>query len=84
MTSTMAADPNHPTHDDLWDAGDMGCGELIMYLRIRLRAMPGSVLKLVARDPGATEDIPAFCRMTRDELVHAAPDVCRYWIRART
>jgi len=80
----MAADPNHPTHDDLWDAGDMGCGELIMYLRIRLRAMPGSVLKLVARDPGATEDIPAFCRMTRDELVHAAPDECSYWIRART
>jgi tRNA 2-thiouridine synthesizing protein A len=84
MTSTIPADRNYPTHDDLWDAGDMGCGELIMYLRTRLRAMPGRVLKLIARDPGAIEDIPAYCRMTRDELIHAAPAECSFWIRART
>ena len=83
MTSDIPADRNDPMHDDLWDAGDMGCGELIMYLRMRLRAMPGRVLKLVARDAGAPEDIPAFCRMTGDELVHAAPAQCSYWIRAR-
>jgi tRNA 2-thiouridine synthesizing protein A len=71
-----------PTEDDSWDAGDMGCGELVLDLRFRLLAMPGRVLKLVATDAGAPEDIPAYCRMTRHELVHAAPPA--YWIRART
>ena len=83
MTNNIPAEPDYPTHDDLWDAGDMGCGELIMYLRTRLRAMPGRVLKLVARDAGAPEDIPAFCRMTGDELIHTAPAEYSYWIRAR-
>jgi len=37
-----------------WDAGDMGCGELVMQLRRRLAPLaPGSVFELVARDPGA-------------------------------
>lgn len=69
------------TEDDTWNAGDMGCGELVLELRGRLRAMPGRLLKLVATDPGAPQDIPAYCRMTGHQLVHAqAP--C-YWIRAR-
>lgn len=68
--------------DDTWNAGDMGCGELVLELRMRLQAMPGRVLKLIATDAGAPEDIPAYCRMTRHELVHvSAPE---YWIRART
>lgn len=70
------------TEDDTWNAGDMGCGELVLELRMRLQAMPGRVLRLVATDPGAPEDIPAYCRMTRHELVHAAAP--EYWIRART
>lgn len=70
------------TEDEVWDAGDMGCGELVMALRLRLRDMPGRVLKLVATDAGAPEDIPAWCRMTRHELVHAEGPA--FWIRART
>jgi tRNA 2-thiouridine synthesizing protein A len=50
-------------HDRFWDAGDIGCGELVMQLRRRLRAAPRKVLKLVARDPGAPSDIPAYCRL---------------------
>lgn len=69
------------TEDDSWDAGAMGCGELVLELRMRLKAMPGQVLKLTATDPGAPEDIPAYCRMTRHELVAAAHPA--YWIRAR-
>lgn len=70
------------TEHETWDAGDMGCGELVMELRMQLQAMPGRVLKLIATDAGAPEDIPAFCRMTRHELLHmAAPE---FWIRART
>lgn len=70
-----------PAEDEVWDAGDMGCGELLLLLRKRLLAMPGRMLKLIANDTGAIEDIPAYCRITGHELRHAAhPD---YWIRAR-
>jgi tRNA 2-thiouridine synthesizing protein A len=56
--------------DSEWDAGDLGCGELALGLRVRLEAMsPGRVLKLIARDPGARADIPAWCRLTGHALV---------------
>lgn len=56
--------------DAEWDAGDLGCGELVLELRHRLAAMtPGQVLRLVARDPGAPADVPAWCRLTGHTLV---------------
>ena len=63
-----------------WDAGDLGCGELLLALRTRVRELaPGAVLKLSTTDPGAREDLPAWCRMTGHRLVHAAhPD---YYVR---
>jgi len=66
-----------------WDAGFMGCGELVIDLRKRLKTMPGAVLCLTAHDSGAPEDIPAWCRMTRNELIHHDPQSHRFWIRAR-
>lgn len=55
--------------DEIWDAGAMGCGELVMILASKMRAMqPGEILKLIATDPGAIEDIPAWCRMTGHTL----------------
>ena len=62
-----------------WDAGDMGCGEVIILLRMRMQGLKaGEVLKLTVRDLGAPEDLPAWCRMTGRKLVRAAhPD---YWI----
>lgn len=46
--------------DAEWDAGAMGCGELILELRTRMRALrPGQVLRLIAHDPGAIEDMSA-------------------------
>jgi tRNA 2-thiouridine synthesizing protein A len=63
--STHAADG-----DATWDAGDMACGELLMELRTRLRALsPGRVLHLVARDPASVIDIPAWCGLTGHALV---------------
>jgi tRNA 2-thiouridine synthesizing protein A len=69
-------------HDSHWDAGDMGCGELVLQLRLRLLELPpGHVMWLRARDPGAIEDLPAWCRMTGHALLSAHhPD---YWIRRR-
>lgn len=69
--------------DAEWDAGDMGCGELVLELRGKLRAMPGRVLKVTARDPGAPADLPAWCNMTGDRLIHREPASSAYWIRAR-
>jgi tRNA 2-thiouridine synthesizing protein A len=59
-----------PAPDAEWDAGDLGCGELVLELRSRLgRLRPGQVLRLTARDPGAPADIPAWCRLTGQTLV---------------
>jgi tRNA 2-thiouridine synthesizing protein A len=69
--------------DAQWDAGDLGCGDLVLALRSRLNAMPGQVLLVTARDAGAREDIPAFCRMTGHQLLNADTASARYRIRAR-
>lgn len=71
-----------PTADAEWDAGDMGCGDLVLELRLRLKAMaPGRVLKVTARDPGAPADLPAWCGMTGHLLLKAQHP--EYWIRRR-
>lgn len=65
-----------------WDAGDLGCGELVLELRLRLQALPsGEMFKLCARDPGAPEDLPAWCRLTGHRLVRAEPP--NYWIKRK-
>jgi tRNA 2-thiouridine synthesizing protein A len=62
--------------EELWDAGDTACGDLVLELRRRLSTLrPGQVLRLVARDPGAPEDIPAWCRLTGHTLVARRPPV---------
>ena len=68
--------------DAAWDAGDMGCGDLVLELRMRLQSMkPRDVLKVTARDPGAPEDLPAWCRLTGHTLLSSRhPD---YWIQRR-
>lgn len=72
-----------PANADEWDAGDLACGELLIALRARLRAMPGEVLKLVARDPGAPEDLAAWCRLTGNTLLHHDNETHAFWIASR-
>lgn len=61
-----------------WDAGEMGCGELVLELRLRLAELaPGAILEVEARDPGAREDLPAWCRMTGNTLLDARPPFYR-------
>jgi tRNA 2-thiouridine synthesizing protein A len=69
--------------DDEWDAGDMGCGPLLLELRKRLRAMPGRVLKVRALDPGAPLDLPAWCRLTTNELLRHDPESKCFLIKSR-
>lgn len=47
----------------IFDAGDVGCGELVMNLRIKFQGLAGGdILRLIATDSGAPEDIPAWFR----------------------
>jgi tRNA 2-thiouridine synthesizing protein A len=70
-------------HDIEWNAGELGCGELVMELRMKMRAAPGAVFKVIAFDAGAPEDLPAWCRMTGHSLLHHDSVHCSFWIQAR-
>ena len=71
------------SHDLEWDAGGIGCGDLVLELRIRLqRLQPGQILKLIATDSGAQEDLPAWCRMTKHTLLYSRHPV--YLIKRKT
>ncbi|MSU63625.1 MAG: sulfurtransferase TusA family protein [Pedosphaera sp.] len=60
----------------------MACGELVLQLRLRLMALsPGEIFQLCARDPGAPQDLPAWCRLTGHRLVRAEPPT--YWIQRK-
>ena len=67
---------------DHWDAGHMGCGEVIILLRQRIQPLdPGQVFKLTTYDLGAHEDIPAWCRLTGRRLLKS--DHPNYWIEQK-
>ncbi len=65
-----------------WNAGDMGCGELVMLLARKMQELEAEeVLCLTATDAGAKEDLPAWCGMTGNELIQAAHP--QYWIKRK-
>ena len=60
----------------------MGCGDLVLELRLRLRELsPGSIFELRATDPGAPIDLPAWCGLTGHQLLDAQHPI--YWIRRK-
>lgn len=60
----------------LWDAGEMGCGELIMELARKIKKLnKGDYIKVVALDKGGIEDLPAWARLTKNDLVLFDPPV---------
>ena len=65
-----------------WDAGTLGCGDLLLQLRFRMEQLePGAVLRLIALDPGAPADLPAWCGLTGHALLTAEHPV--YFIRRK-
>jgi tRNA 2-thiouridine synthesizing protein A len=59
-----------------WDAGDSGCGSLIIGLRHQFAPLTcGDSLQVIARNAGAPADLPAWCRITGHTLVSAAHPV---------
>lgn len=55
----------------LCDGGDQGCGGglLLLLLQVLKRLERGEVLEVRSTDPGVREDLPAWCRMTGNELL---------------
>jgi tRNA 2-thiouridine synthesizing protein A len=47
------------------DGGDRACAELLLELRARICDLPaGTVIHLIASDPAAPIDLPAWCHLT--------------------
>lgn len=47
------------------DGGDRACGELLLHLVEPMRRLfPGDLVRLIATDPAAPIDIPAWCHLT--------------------
>src|SRR5262245_24961736 len=56
---------------DRFDGGDMDCGNGLL-LQIRRRIDPlraGQLLEILSSEPSVADDLPAWCRMTGNELV---------------
>ena len=52
------------------DAGEMGCGDLVILLNKEMRKLgPGQVVKVHAYDPAAPIDLPAWCRLRGHEFL---------------
>ena len=56
------------------DLEKAGCGDLAIGLQKFFRDLPARTrVRVIARDPGAPYDIPAWCRMTGHRLQAADP-----------
>ncbi|HMA34133.1 MAG TPA: sulfurtransferase TusA family protein [Chloroflexia bacterium] len=72
--------PPVPPVDATVDGGPLGCGELLVLLHQQMRTLqPGQVLEVVTYDPGAHEDLPAWCRLVGHTLL--AEQDKRFYIR---
>ena len=68
--------------NQIWDAGLIGCGEILVQLFLRLRAMqPGELFLLYSRDAAAPIEMPVWCRLTGHKLISANPP--EYWIERK-
>ncbi|MCA8971903.1 MAG: sulfurtransferase TusA family protein [Planctomycetes bacterium] len=72
-----------PAHDVSIDAGDLGCGDLVLRLRNELKPLaPGAVVHVRATDPAAPIDLPAWCGLVGHTLIHTKHP--HYWIQKKT
>ena len=64
------------TATEKWDAGEAGCGQLIVGLNRKLAQLKaGETLEVTAHDAGAAIDIFVWCRMTGHVLLSEAHPV---------
>lgn len=73
-----------PVPDEILDTGIEGCGDLVMTLLRKFKQLTaGQVIEVISRDPGAVEDIPAWCRMRGHTLLCtvSSSGATRFFIR---
>jgi tRNA 2-thiouridine synthesizing protein A len=70
--------------DALLDVRGLLCPLPVIRTQDRIKTLTGgALLDVVATDPGALHDIPAFCRVHGHELVSTAQREREIWIRVR-
>jgi tRNA 2-thiouridine synthesizing protein A len=68
------------------DLGQTGCGDLTPLIRGRMRELhSGQVLEVISEEPAAREGIPAWSRLTGNELVATVSESgrARFFIRKK-
>jgi TusA-related sulfurtransferase len=56
--------------DYVLDAGEAGCGDLVMLIFQEMKKLaPGQTLRVAAYDAAAEVDVPAWCRSTGNVLL---------------
>ncbi|MEO7745840.1 MAG: sulfurtransferase TusA family protein [Actinomycetota bacterium] len=56
----------------VFDGGDLACGELLLgLLRALSRVADGTAVRVIATDPAAPIDIPAWCHLTGHQYLGA-------------
>jgi tRNA 2-thiouridine synthesizing protein A len=60
------------------DGGDRACVRLLLELRARISGLPGgTVIHLIASDPAAPIDLPAWCHLTGHAYLGPVPAATR-------
>jgi tRNA 2-thiouridine synthesizing protein A len=60
--------------DEVWDTGDLECGQLLLPLRQRMETLRvGGIIQLITRPMGAELDLRAWCRVTGHRLLKSEP-----------
>ncbi|GAC1353604.1 MAG: hypothetical protein NVS4B8_16330 [Herpetosiphon sp.] len=68
--TTVASAPSLALPDRQLDAGQTGCGDLILLIFQTMKQLaPGQTLEVLAYDLAAAVDIPAWCRQTNNTLL---------------
>jgi tRNA 2-thiouridine synthesizing protein A len=93
--SSQAENGIHPVHagpsdvndvDATVDMGQAGCGDLTPFIRGRIRELQsGQVLEVISDEPAAHAGIPAWCRLTGNDLIGTRTEAgrARFYIRKK-
>jgi tRNA 2-thiouridine synthesizing protein A len=69
----MSAPPGGPV---VINGGDRSCVQLLLELRARIAGLPaGTVIHLIASDPAAPIDLPAWCHLTGHAYLGPIPSI---------
>jgi TusA-related sulfurtransferase len=70
----MCQVPRDWDFDDVFEGLELGCGQLLLDLRLFISGLAaGQRLLVASRDLASPVEIPAWCRMTGHQLLMAKP-----------